>query len=372
MKKKRIQWSQVFGAVISTAIGFLCGYLLVNSHHAIPAEDPWSKLFWILGLLVALYISTILQMIIHEAGHLLFGTLSGYKFSSFRIMSFMWVKDGQSLKFCRLSIAGTGGQCLMSPPDLVDGKIPVILYNLGGSIVNIVVSSVFLGLYFICIPLPFLASVMLIFALVGFIFGVLNGVPMRLGTVDNDGYNAWSLSSSKEAMRAFWIQMKVNEQISHGQRLKDMPDEWFQMPSDEELCNSMVSVIGVFSCNRLMDQHHFAEADAKMAHLLQIESGMVGLHRCMMICDRIYLELLGNNRPEVLDSYLTPQQKKFMASMKNFPSILRTQYTYALLAEKNEDKAAQLLAHFEKAAASYPYPNEVAAERELIALAQNI
>lgn len=372
MKKIKIQWSQVLGTVISMAVGFVCGYLLVNNHNAIPVEDSWGKLVWLLGLLLALYASTIIQMIIHEAGHLLFGSLSGYKFSSFRILSFIWIKEGQRIKLRKLTIAGTGGQCLMSPPDLKDGKIPVILYNLGGSIVNIVVSLLFLGLYFACIPLPFLASVMLIFALVGFIFGILNGIPMRLGAVDNDGYNAWALASNSEAMRAFWIQMKVNEQISQGLRLKDMPGEWFQIPSDEGLGNSMVAVIGVFACNRLMDQHRFTQADAQMAHQLQIESGMVGLHRCMMICDRIYLELIGQNRSDVLTEMLSKQQKKFMASMKNSPSVLRTQYTYALLAEKNEAKAAQLLARFEKAAASYPYPNEVAAERELIAIAQNL
>lgn len=54
-----------------------------------------------------------------------------------------------------------------------------------------------------------------------------------MGSVNNDGRNALELSRSEEATRAFWIQMKVNEQIAKGLRLKDMPDEWFKVPSDE-------------------------------------------------------------------------------------------------------------------------------------------
>lgn len=50
-----------------------------------------------------------------------------------------------------------------------------------------------------------------------------NGIPMRLGTVDNDGYNAFSIRKNSASMRAFRVQLKVNEQIAKGVRIKDMP-----------------------------------------------------------------------------------------------------------------------------------------------------
>lgn len=40
---------------------------------------------------------------------------------------------------------------------------------------------------------------------------MMNGIPMRMGTVDNDGYNAFALSKNKEAVEAFWVQLKVAE-----------------------------------------------------------------------------------------------------------------------------------------------------------------
>lgn len=111
------------------------------------------------------YIAMLIQIIVHEAGHLVFGLISGYKFSSFRIFSFMWVKEDGKMRLKRLSIAGTGGQCLMSPPDMVDGRIPVVLYNLGGSLMNVIVSLVFFMLYFLLTEVPFVSVLLLMIAI---------------------------------------------------------------------------------------------------------------------------------------------------------------------------------------------------------------
>lgn len=372
-KKKKIVWQKYIVFVLAVLLGAFCGFLgAMNTERTAADASLGGEIGSLLAFLVLLYVAIFVQMIVHEAGHLVFGLLSGYKFSSFRIMSFMWVKENGTFKFRRLAIAGTGGQCLMAPPDLVDGKIPVVLYNLGGSLMNIITGLVFVGLYAVSANVPFLSNAMLSLAVVGFVFALLNGVPMRMGTVDNDGYNAFSLTRSRNACRAFWVQLKVNEQIAGGIRLKDMPDEWFEVPSDEEMKNSMVAVMGVFACSRLMDAHRFGEADELMAHLLAIESGIVGLHRSLMICDRMYLELIGENRREVLEEMLTKEQRKFMKSMKNYPSVLRTEYVYALLSEKDRQKADEVRARFEKCALTYPYPNDVQSERELMEIAEGL
>ena len=139
-------------------------------------------------------------------GEFMIKCMTGYKFSSFRIGSFMWLKK---LRFCRLSITGTGGHCLMVPPELKDGKMPFVLYNLGGSIINLLtagLSALLYGLYRDILYLPVLFLILLIF---GIFFAALNGIPMRMGNVDNDGYNALSLGENPAALRAFWIQMKM-------------------------------------------------------------------------------------------------------------------------------------------------------------------
>ncbi len=374
-EKKKVSWQGIVVMALFMLVGGVCGFLIAEQVDTSMGEGKsfFEVFLTILISIVGLYAAFMINTILHEAGHLIFGLASGYKFSSFRIMSFMWVKEEGKLRFRRLSIAGTGGQCLMIPPELdADGMFPVMLYNLGGPVMNLILGVLFLVLYLIPGVSGAASAVLLVASVTGFVFAIINGVPMRLGGVDNDGYNAFSLGKNREAIRAFWLQMKMNGQIADGIRLKDMPDEWFEIPSDEAMKNSMVSALGVFVCNRLVDEHKFEEADRLMEHMMSIDSGIIGLHRNLMVCDRMYIELITENRREVIEEMRSDSQIQFMKSMKTFPSVIRTEYVYALLFEKDGEKAAKLKAQFEKRAKSYPYPNEIQSERELIEIADSL
>ena len=372
-QKRKLNLAQWIPMIFFMLIGAGCGILIVRFIDSSfkTGRTLGQELMILGGLILAMYLGILIHIVVHEAGHLVFGLLSGYQFASFRIGSFMWIKENEKLRLKRFSLAGTGGQCLMAPPDLKNGKIPVVLYNLGGSIMNLFVSFIcgmicaFIG------KVTIVSTILMIMVLVGIGSAILNGIPMRLGIVDNDGYNAFSLKRNPKALYAFWLQMKVNAQIGKGIRLKDMDDEWFVVPNDEEMKNSMVAVQGVFACNRLMDAQRFEEADVLMEHLLSIESGIVGIHRNLMICDRIFCELVGANREDVVEQMLTKGLKKFMKSMKTFPSILRTEYAYELLAKGKEKKAEKIKGKFEKMALKYPYPNDIQSERELMDYAWN-
>ena len=367
-KKKKSSGWQWIGMVLFGLIGFACG-LVIMMYIDSGSEPAGSALFKELGelivLFIVMYFMLMAQMVIHEAGHLVCGLASGYRFSSFRIMNLMWVKENEKIKFKRFSLVGTGGQCLMAPPDLINGKIPVVLYNLGGPLMNIITALIFLCIYFLAPDGSRLSVIMLISFIVSAGIGIINGVPMKMGVINNDGYNAYALTQNREALQAFWLQMKVNEQTTKGIRLKDMPTEWFFVPSDEKMRNSMIAVTGVLACNHFMDEQNFEEADKIMRHLLEIESGIVGIHRQLLICDRMYCELIAG-RKEKAEEMLTKEQKSFMKSMKKYPSVLRTEYTYALLGENDISKAETIKTAFEKCAKTYPYPSEIDAERELL------
>ena len=353
-------------------IGAACGVLILQYlDHFSDGGAALGTLVLLFGLLLlSVYAAMLLQIVIHEAGHLVFGLATGYRFSSFRILNWMWIRENGRLRLKHLSIAGTGGQCLMVPPDLKDGTIPFKLYNFGGAIMNLIASAVFFGLSFLFPAASFFKVFFRLLALIGVAFAVSNGAPIHFGPVDNDGCNAFSLMHSKEAVRAFWVQMKANEAVSKGIRLKEMPEDWFVMPDDEAMRNSIMASLGVLACNRLVDEHRFEEADALMEHLLSIDSGIAGLYRSLMICDRIFIELIGGNRADVLAEMLTKEQQKFMKAMKQFPSVIRTEYAYALLAEKDAARAQEFERQFERCAAGYPYPNDIEAERELMLIAR--
>ena len=373
-KKKQSVKGHLISICFFTVIGVILGFAMISFVEWQLPEGISSgeKIFRLCTILAFLYLAVLIHIVFHEAGHLIFGLMSGYKFSSFRIGRHMLIKENGKLVHRKIKIAGTGGQCLMVPPEMVGGRFPVVLYNLGGSIVNLVVTALMIAVFAAVDKSSVFALFFFLFITMGIITGLSNGIPMRTKTVDNDGYNAISLGKSKEAMRAFWIQMKVNEQLTKGIRTKDMPEAWFEVPSDEAMKNPMVATIGVYAASRLMDQHLFEEAGKLIDHLLEIETGMVALHRNLLICDQIYLELIGQNRSDRVEALYTKELKKFMKAMKTFPSVIRLEYAYRLLAEHDSQSAAKSMAAFERVAVTYPYPNDINTERELMEIAGKV
>ena len=88
MKKKiingllQILGIMVVGGIIGYAVGKIVGDALSR------VEKPNIILFLITGV-----IAFVLHIIVHEAGHLFLGLLSGYKFISFRVFDFKIMKD---------------------------------------------------------------------------------------------------------------------------------------------------------------------------------------------------------------------------------------------------------------------------------------
>ena len=375
-KEKKIQSTKGHSISICffTVLGVILGRAMISfvDWQLPEGVSSGAKIIRLCITLIFLYLTVMVHIVLHETGHLIFGLMSGYQFSSFRIGSFMLMKENGKLVHRKIKIAGTGGQCLMVPPEMVDGKFPVVMYNLGGSIINLVVTALTIPVFMAIDKSSVFALFVFLFIAMGTITGLSNGIPMRTKTVDNDGYNAISLGKSREAMGAFWIQMKTNEQLTKGIRTKDMPAEWFEVPSDDAMKNPMVATIGVYAASRMMDQHRFEEAGKLIDHLLEIETGMVALHRNLLICDQIYLELIGQNRSDRVEVLYTKELKRFMKAMKTFPSVIRLEYAYRLLAEHDPEGAAKSMMAFEKVAATYPYPNDINTERELMEIAAKI
>ena len=190
-------------------LGGICGMLMVLYGGLFDYESSEISLAAFAVLFVSMYIAMYIQIAVHEAGHLVFGLATGYEFCSYRLGKLMWVKQNGKLSFKRYSLSGTGGQCLMSPPEIKDGKMPVVLYNLGGSIMNLFAAAVSVILFLLLRDAPVVSTIFLMSTVIGVFFAALNGIPMRLGTIDNDGYNALSIRKNENSMRSFYIQLKI-------------------------------------------------------------------------------------------------------------------------------------------------------------------
>ena len=326
----------------------------------------------LLLLMIMMYLAMFLQIVIHEAGHLIFGLATGYEFSSFRVGSLLWKKEDGKIRFKKYTLAGTGGQCLMRPPKLEKGKMPVALYNLGGSILNMISAVVFLILAFAAgeTRQPVIYYFCLIMAIIGLAYAFVNGIPMTTGMIDNDGKNALSLGKNPRAMRALWIQLEMNHLLSTGVPVKSMKKEWFLKPSKEDMQNNLTASLAVFRCNRMMEEMKFSQAKEEMEAIVNEENAVAGVHKSLLTNDIIFCELIDGCDKSKIDTLLTKEQKKFTKAMKTNLSVLRTEYAYALIYENDKSKAEKIKLQFEKNAKNYPYVTEIETEKKLMKLAE--
>lgn len=362
-KKRKFPWGTVTYFLVCAVIGGVIGVVLGESG----ADMDFTALLGVMALFVVMLY---FHIIVHEAGHAIFGMLTGYRFLSYRVGSLMWEKgaDGK-VRFSRYSLAGTGGQCLLRPPDYNGGSYPYVWYNLGGALVNILL-AVLAGGALLVFPMGEWATAALtMLALTGLFLGLMNGLPLPGGTINNDGSNIVAISRSPEAKRAFWLQMKVNEQSAWGKRLKDMPEEYFAPFPEEARANAMVATMAVMAANRQMDALNVDEAERIMLPLME-DKHVPGLYRQLMTFDLALIELLGSRPGAMVEKLESKEIKQFAKAMKNFPSVLRTQYAVALLKDKDEKKAAGFRAAFDKMASQYPHESEIIGERELMVLVE--
>lgn len=315
----------------------------------------------ILSVLAGLYVHTI----VHELGHLVFGMLTDYRFTSFRIGSVMLLRERGKLVLRRHSLPGTAGQCLMAPPPLVDGKMPVVLFNLGGCIANLVFSAM-------CVLFASIAEygsvweyVWVVVMLCGVLTAVTNGVPSG-GSVTNDGANAKSLLHDEAARRAWWIQLEYNHRQAQGALLTGMPAEWFEMPAPEQMNNHTIAFLAVMRADRILAEGRVEEADRLMESLIAGDSAVLPLHRWLLQMERVWIELMGANRPEAVEKLLTEDVKKLMKAMPRYPAVIRTEYALAMLHQKDAKAAERCLKRFEKAAKRYAYRFQLDQERRLL------
>lgn len=339
--------------------GILLGLWIVHIQDRM-ADVPMLRLMaWALG---GFYFSAFVQIILHEGGHLIAGLLSGYRFVSFRILSMIWVKKDGRIVRRKYSLAGTGGQCLLDPPGTCD-DYPGVFYNLGGVIMNLLTALIAI---LVCraVSSPLVQMVLMLFAGTGIIYALINGIPLTSDSVSNDGRNTLEIIRSSEAKKALWRQLRINALQSYGDRLRDMPEDLFELPPDEEMKNSLCASIAVLRMARLIDEHKFPEALELMEKIRQWPA-VPGVYRNQIIIEKVSMEILtGNTDPGLV----TEEYKKALKMMRNSMSAQRTEYAVQKCIMKNEQKAAVLKKWMESMYRIWPYASEVEAEREMIEL----
>lgn len=302
------------------------------------SADVWGMACAALVGVVSLIVSVAFLVISHEAGHLVCGLLTGYEFVSFRIFNITFIKVDGKLRLKRYSIAGTGGQCLLSPPDLPVPQIPVVWYNAGGVLANFLFLLIALPLLWADLN-PFVFEGLVIFCIVDGLMILFNGIPMVAGGIGNDGYNMWHLHRNMRSKHALVVQLRSNALIQDGVRPKDMPGEWFISETGIDYRNSLEVSVPLMHASRLVDEMKWAEAYLEFNELYGHRDEIMPLYVNEIACELAFCAMV-TGRKEMAAALL---DKKLMQYIKGYSKVMSSKQRIlcaaAFYLESDKEKA---------------------------------
>ena len=363
------------GLLAGIAIGVLIGIGGAVVFNGVSISEAFTKVFsgGTLRLLVPVFwaalwavVSFFLQIVIHEGGHLVAGLLTGYRFVSFRIFSLTLIRKDGRYQWRNFSLGGTGGQCLMAPPLRPLEEIDTRWYNLGGVLANIVVSTLALVLM-LCFDLPGWAEIFLLtLTFFGYLLALINGIPMKLSGVNNDGYNLLFLEKTPDDKRRLCQMLEANANIQNGMQPKEMPDEMF--PAEEQVnwkdglqVNWQLMVVA-----RLENQHRWEEAYALLQEGLAQKQHIAALFQQELTLEMVFVCLVTGRIEEARQLYTDRLRKYVKQFMKTHSSKQRIHFATTLLLDGNREEALQLLEDLKAHRTDYLLQGEVDMDIELM------
>ena len=365
----------VGGLLAGCAIGALVGMGAAVVFGEKSWAEVWAKfcdigtlrlLLPALGSVVGAVVAFILHIIIHEGGHLVAGLLTGYRFVSFRIFSLTLIRKDGRYQWRNFSLGGTGGQCLMAPPLRPLEEIDTRWYNLGGVLANVVVSTLALVLL-LCFDLPDWAEIFLMtLTFFGYLLALINGIPMKLSGVNNDGYNLLFLEKTPDDKRRLCQMLEANANIQNGIQPKEMPDEMF--PAEEQVnwkdglqVNWQLMVVA-----RLENQHRWEEAYALLQEGLAQKQHIAALFQQELTLEMVFVCLVTGRIEEARQLYTDRLRKYVKQFMKTHSSKQRIHFATTLLLDGNREEALQLLEDLKAHRTDYLLQGEVEMDIELM------
>lgn len=362
--------------VIGLLVGICAGLLLAGLIVTLAKDMTWAEYFakfdasvipLFLHLFLAMVLAVIVQIAVHEAGHLVGGLMSGYRFVSYRVGSFALIRRDGKFKFKRFSIAGTGGQCLMLPPDRPIEQIRTMPYDLGGVVANLLL-SVLCMIVLLYVDLDFSSAVYpVMMAIVGFGLAALNGIPININGMPNDGMQTVMLRKDMVTKRVLFTLLKAYALVQNGIRPRDLPAEWFDCELDKENVNPLVVNILAMKVGVLLDRMEWEEARELCAALLEKENHIPVIFLYEFRCEYVFTLLVTGEKAKAAEIYADKTLQAYIRQTQEImPSRQRLLCAVSLLLDNDRAKAEEIAAKVERNREQYISLGEAISELEIM------
>ena len=318
---------------------------------------------------LALHASYKLQLIFHDLGRFIFGLLSGYRFGYLHLFGFRIQKENNRRHIVRKRDKDPI-HFLLAPSETDFKNFPVRLYLLGGLIMNTLFTLLFLGVAFLFPSMSLPRFLFLQYVFINILYVLIYGMPVQLSGVRTDTYNALTIPTDYRARCAYFIPKLINYSMINGIRLRDMPQEWFYLPTRDEMFSIMHSRLCSYYVDWLIERGKYTEADEAIDYIYSLDDYRIrNLYTTEIFLSKIFLILVHTKKYEQMKIFYSDAQKERMIRYGSMITVKRTLYIIALLYEKDQEKAAYLKSVF-LASKSQFYPTEYESEMELIEIAE--
>lgn len=292
---------------------------------------------------VTFILTCLLQILLHEGGHLIGGLLSGYHFVSFRILNWTIIKEEGKVRIKHFSIAGTGGQCLLTPPEKPMKEIPVILYNLGGVIMNLLTATLSLILLITIEKLPYPIELFLIFnCIVGYFLGLLNGIPFNFGAISNDANNMRLLLKDEQSKQTMAHLLHINAFVQKGMRPKEIPERYFTCNEPINYKNPLQINLYLMVIGKLMDEEQWEICYNKLEDLMKHKDEMLDLFVKETASELLFISLITGRKERAQELYTEELARYIQQYAKIMSSKQRILCAIALYMEEDRVKAEKI------------------------------
>lgn len=312
----------------------------------------------------ALAIAFVLQIIVHEGGHLVGGLLTGYRFVSFRIFTLTLLRRDGRFIVRRFNIPGTGGQCIMLPPDGDAADVPFIIYNAAGVAANILLTAVAAALFFIYIDDSgiFFFLLTLFTAIAGLWTALLNGIPLKINGMCNDAGNIRLMYREPEARRHFIPQLRLHALCQNGMRPKDFPQSWFEGLSHDSGYGLTNAVTDMLAIAREIDKGDYSRARDMLMAIRDRCPTLPDMYDKEIDCEIAFTSLMLGRNDEA-DRLLTDSLRTYIRHTSSYSSSKpRLLCAVALCLEHDRQKAETILQNLENNRDRYIMLGEVEAD----------
>ena len=164
---------------------------------------------WNIPVAIGLYgLAWGVQMIVHEVGHWIGGTISGYRLLLLQLGILGVEKTGEG-KLRLIRAEGLTGQCIMIPQKTEDP--PFRAYHMGGMTANLLL--VLISCCFVLIPWFYGQLLFVSLLWTGVQKILINSLPDISGGYPNDGYVLWLLAKYPEARKDHALYLQLYEKL---------------------------------------------------------------------------------------------------------------------------------------------------------------